>query len=93
MTRRFLHFAAILGFVVGQWFAVVHATQHELSSNEHSYCQTCAIAHAAGGTPAAVPPSAVFIPRGEEPPAPYVPEIVIRPVLRPHSRGPPTFLV
>jgi hypothetical protein len=82
-----------LGFVLGQSFALAHATQHELAPDDHSYCQTCAVAHAAGGIPAAAPVAVFFTPRAEEPAAPKPRAVISRPVSRPNSRGPPAFLV
>jgi len=49
-NRSFPHFLLILAFVVGQWFAVVHATKHELTSEKESAtCEVCAVAHGGGG--------------------------------------------
>lgn len=55
VTRRFPpQLLLVLAFVLGQWFAVVHSTQHELASVDKLVaCEVCAAGHSA-----ALPPPA-----------------------------------
>ena len=87
--QRLLHFVAILGFVVGQWFAIIHATQHELSDSDTDGCQVCSLAHATGGAPAALSLPVDTAPLSEPPPEPAIETVALRPIARPRSRGPP----
>jgi hypothetical protein len=92
-ARQLLKLAALLGFVLGQWFAVVHATRHELSANDSPVCQVCAIAHAAGGVPAVAVLPLKLVPQCAPPAAPRISVPCLRPHRRPPSRAPPQFLV
>lgn len=80
-------------FLVGQYGALVHATQHQLAGTPHTPCALCAFSHAAGPTPVMpVLPTAVL-------PPPFHPDARIQrveclqPVHLPPSRAPPVFLV
>jgi len=82
-----------LAFVVGQWFAVVHSTHHELNAADKLVaCEVCAIGHAAAPAPVS-PGAALVLPHGADSPAaaqgPFA--VSVRRV-RPPSRAPP-FLV
>jgi hypothetical protein len=88
------HFLLALAFAIGQWFAVVHGTQHELGAGDKAAaCEICALGHASAAPPKHVAPSAVFI-AGAECPAPSIP-VAPRPCLLqlPPARGPPLVLV
>lgn len=88
--RRYaLLLIALLGFVIGQWFAVIHATQHELSAGHTDSCQICAVAHAAGGTPAVSLVPAATARHSKELPAPVIERAALQPIARPRCRAPP----
>lgn len=78
-----------LGFFAAQTLAVVHATQHELKPEKSAACEICAYAHAGGAAPAAVVAHGSIVPRGEEPVPEHVAAVLLRPIARPNSRGPP----
>ena len=87
--RSLYRFLVALGFLAVQTAAVVHATGHELKPEANASCEVCALAHAGGGTPLALDASSIVVPRGIEPPLPIVAAVQLRPLARPHSRGPP----
>lgn len=89
LRHRCLLTLALFGLLVGQWFAVVHATQHELSNDDTRYCQTCAIAHASGGVPAAPQTPLLAVLHDLPPPARPRPLLATRAYTRPPSRAPP----
>lgn len=94
MFRLFyLRLLLALAFVLGQSFALAHATQHELdTAGKVLSCEICAVAHSGGGLPASAPvPLPVVLPF----PAPdsrRPAEPANRYVFRPLSRGPPSDL-
>ncbi len=94
MFRSFsLRLLLALAFVVGQGFALVHATQHELdSAGKILTCEICAVAHAGGGLTVSAP---VLPPLDVTFPAPHT-RLPAQPtnrfVFRPLSRGPPSNL-
>ena len=91
--HRLLHVLLVLGFVLAQSFAVVHATRHELAATgDRTPCETCAIAHAAGGLPFAVPSAPAFLIADEAPRAAAIEAVVLRSRERPRSRAPPVSL-
>jgi hypothetical protein len=81
-----------LGFLAAQAMAMVHATSHELKPESKAVCAICALAHAAGGTPAVLdtaapaPPAAVFMV------LPPLAAASAPPHVLPPSRGPPAIL-
>ncbi|MGH8460736.1 MAG: hypothetical protein ACRESS_03955 [Stenotrophobium sp.] len=85
-----LHFFAILGLLLGQWCAVVHASQHDdLPAAGKPPCAICAIAHASGITPSTVQLSTMSAPAAER-----ICEVLpVAPAVRrstpPQSRAPP----
>lgn len=92
--RTWFHLLLAVGFALGQWCAIVHASQHEILPHvEKTPCPICAIAHAAAAKPAAL----------ALPPARWVQERVaerlpashprVRGAVRPPSRAPPLFPV
>jgi hypothetical protein len=90
---RLLHLRLLLAFVfvLGQSFALAHATQHEFdSAGKTLSCEICAVAHSGGGLPSSAPllPAlqAAYLPPVS--PRPAVPTDLDRP--RPQSRGPPS---
>jgi hypothetical protein len=93
MSRRLLHVAAILGLVLGQWLAVVHATRHELQdAGKQTHCEVCVISHGA-----APPPAIATLPPLQKKPAAVCAsrqpvEPTSRLAYRPPSRGPPASL-
>jgi hypothetical protein len=91
-SRRFPRFLLILAFVVGQWFAVVHATQHELSSpQEAATCSICAVAHSGGGVPTFVALLIAFTYAALVSDARPAGIVVRRAFLLPQGRAPPQF--
>ena len=90
LRHKSLQFFAIIGLLLGQWFAVVHAIQHnELESPGKPPCAICAVAHASGITP-----SSVQIPAMAAPAAQRICEILpaapaVRRAAPPQSRAPP----
>lgn len=97
MTRRHPRLLAVLtalGFFLGQFGALVHATQHELLPQPHqAVCAICSIAHAAGVRPAipSVPPVARVPSHRLACDAPRVDRF--QSVNLPPSRAPPLILV
>jgi hypothetical protein len=79
----------LLGFLLGQWAAVVHAAQHEVLEPHGTQCQVCSIAHAS--------PVSLDLPRLPVLTCRHEPvradgrvfRFDIRIWARPHSRGPP----
>ncbi|MFT4046721.1 MAG: hypothetical protein QM661_08500 [Solimonas sp.] len=81
----------MLAIVATQFVAIVHASQHELSTPDDAHCELCAIAHAAP-----LPPAAAALPA----PTRYAVTRSVarirsladrRPFARPNSRAPPAF--
>lgn len=93
MKRRYsLHLLCALAIFAVQSFALVHATQHELSAESTAHCDTCAVAHAAS-----LPPTTLLVPpqvRFDSIPVVWAPIDLTdrRPFARPNSRAPPHFL-
>jgi hypothetical protein len=89
-NRRLPQFLLILAIVVGQWLAVVHATQHELSAPDESIsCDICAVAHSGGGLPVVITLFIAFAFR-EFISFPQPAAVVIRrTVVLPQGRAPP----
>jgi len=86
------HLLFALVFLAGQSFAVAHATQHELSPGHQDNCQTCAVAHAGAGTPAAVHFVVAVAPRTEALTLGTAGQLSGCPLSRPRSRAPPSIL-
>jgi hypothetical protein len=52
----YLRLLLALAFVLGQSFALAHATQHELDGHaKTAVCETCAVSHSGSGPHSAVP--------------------------------------
>ncbi len=84
----------VLTFAVGQWLALVHATQHELtaSAEKADTCVVCSLGHGSGGV-AALPALPVDLSSKSLVPRPLL--AVALPALRAaraRSRAPPSFL-
>ena len=80
-----------LAFVLGQWFAVVHATQHELNSADRLVaCEVCAAGHASGTLPIAAVPALALLPAIEPPARLAIAAAFASPIHRPPTRGPPS---
>jgi hypothetical protein len=92
-TRRLHRLLLILGFVIAQSLALVHATQHELAGGDSPLCETCAIAHAGGGLPSVAPAAPVLVFFDEAPAAARIVAVIPRLVHRANSRAPPIVLV
>ena len=93
MKQRYsLHVLCALAIFLAQMFAVVHATQHELTVEKAGHCELCAVAHAASLPPAALP--SVFAVSFDRLPLAQVTGGLNdrRPFARPNTRGPPSFL-
>ncbi len=82
-------FLIALGFLATQAMAIAHATSHELKAESTTTCEVCALAHAAGGTPAVFDVSGILVPRGSAALLPVVSAVPQRHAARPPSRGPP----
>jgi hypothetical protein len=94
MLRRLpLRLLLLLTFTVGQWLAVVHATQHELAPTAKAdICAICVLGHGNGA--AALPP-ALPADLSSKSAAPSALPAVVLPELRAaraRSRAPPLFL-
>lgn len=93
-ARRTAQLILALAFVLGQWFAVVHATQHELSAADRLVaCEVCAVGHAAAPPPAAAAPLLRIVVAIESPVRAPVDTPRVHSLLRPPTRGPPSPLV
>lgn len=65
---RLPHLLLALAFVLGQWFAVVHSTQHELASADKLVaCEVCAAGHSAALPPPALAAALDRLPAIEAP--------------------------
>jgi hypothetical protein len=96
MTRRHrrLHVLFALGFLLGQYAALMHASQHELVVQpDKPPCQICAIAHAPSLTTTPLPLTANLSPLSETPTFPIVRAPQVQLVTVPQSRAPPASLV
>jgi hypothetical protein len=87
------HWLLVLGFLLGQTLALVHATGHEvMSGNASPSCASCAVAHSPGAAPDAITSADVPYLAGTAPALvrdePFSPPAA----LYPPSRGPPTLL-
>ncbi|HXG28725.1 MAG TPA: hypothetical protein VNJ47_07745 [Nevskiales bacterium] len=51
LYRRRILLAFVLALVLGQWAAVLHATQHELQSAKPVACEECVASHGHGYLP------------------------------------------
>ncbi len=85
----------LLTFAVGQWLAVVHATEHELATGtaKADTCAVCSLSHGNGG-PATLPALPADLSSKAAPPPPAL--AVALPELRAfraRSRAPPVLLV
>lgn len=92
--HRWLNLLIAVGFALGQWCAVVHASQHEIVLHaEKTPCAICAIAHAAAAKPAALmlPPARCSHERLSVAAPVRLP--FTRRAFRPPSRAPPLPLV
>jgi hypothetical protein len=79
-----------LAFFVGQTFAIVHATQHELSDDIGAVsCDICAVASSGGPAPATISGFVATAPPVDAPSFVEVQAKVVRPVFLPPSRAPP----
>lgn len=93
MKQRYsLNALCAVAIFLAQLFAVVHATQHELSVENTGHCELCAVAHAAPMPPAPL----VFSGAASFDSQPVVPVLGglndRRPFARPNTRGPPSRL-
>jgi hypothetical protein len=87
------HLLLALIFAIGQWFAVVHGTQHELNAGGDTVaCEICALGHASAGPPPQITPQGGFVARAETPALAPTPAPRAALVLRPPTRGPPSLL-
>ena len=87
------HLLLALIFAIGQWFAVVHGTQHELNAGDKVVaCEICAIGHASAGPPSQVVPQGGFVARAETPALASTPAPRAALFLRPPTRGPPLLI-
>ena len=92
--RTLLHLLVAVGFALGQWCALVHASQHELLPHAgKTPCAVCAIAHAAGVKPAALKLPVPLATRAEAPATRELADHHVRLVVTPPNRGPPRLLV
>jgi hypothetical protein len=83
----------LLTFAVGQWLAVMHATQHELDTvAKADNCVVCSLSHGNGG-PAALPTLPADLSSKSAVPAP-LPAVAFSELraARARSRAPPVFL-
>ena len=53
------HLLAAIGLLAGQWLLFLHAAEHQLNTADHTPCEICTIAHAAGTAPAAPTPPGI----------------------------------
>lgn len=96
MTRRprpLLAALIVLGFFLGQFCALIHASHDELIHQpDQPACAICAIAHAAGVRPTM--PALLPVVHAPGPrPVPVVPRLEnLQRVALPQSRAPPSFL-
>jgi len=91
--RGLSHLLCALALLIAQSFAVLHATQHELTGGGSEIgCDACALAHAsAPPATAAMLPATVYLRVAEAALSPTR-SPVLRPTARPRSRAPPAFL-
>jgi len=91
--KRPLHLWLLaLTLAVGQWLAVVHGVQHELSAGEQLVaCEVCAVGHASAGPPVAALPLTLRPTRLEAPAAALPAAPARHPLPTPPARGPPSF--
>ncbi len=90
---RPLHLLLALAFALGQWFAVVHTTQHELNGADKLVaCEICAVGHAAAAPPSAVALTVAFFRSTEAPVALPAAVPQRKSLYRPPTRGPPVLL-
>ncbi len=91
---RTLHLLLTLAFALGQWFAVVHGTQHELNGADKLVaCEICAVGHASAAPPSAATLTVSFFRNTEAPVAQPAAAPQRKPLYRPPTRGPPAILV
>lgn len=92
LMRRFpvlSRFLIVLGFLATQAFAIAHATGHELQADKAQGCEICMLAHAAGGTPAAIDMADLLLPQDLERAQPPLAAAASTFRALPPSRGPP----
>lgn len=90
---RATHLLLALAFAVGQWFAVAHATQHELNGSDKLVaCEICAVGHAAAPPPTATTVAVAFFRSVEPATAQPAAAPQRRTLYRPPTRGPPSLL-
>ncbi|MGH8455727.1 MAG: hypothetical protein ACRETW_05470 [Stenotrophobium sp.] len=93
MSRIRIHYFAILGLLLGQWCAVVHASGHDLLKQpEKTPCAICVVAHASGVTPSAVTLPLLSAPVSVTADAALPVSPAIARVAPPQSRAPPSIL-
>lgn len=93
LLRPTLRLLLLLTFSVGQWLAVVHATQHELTAADTLVaCETCLLGHGSGGMPSMPILPADLSSRAAPPPAPRLAALPDLRAARPRSRAPPSSL-
>ena len=80
-----------LAFVAGQFCALAHATQHELTPDKAQNCETCALAHGGMAPPMVLPLHCSPVPVSLTPDATRPDTPALRPTSRPRSRAPPMF--
>ncbi len=92
--RFLLHLLLVVGFALGQWCALVHASHHELLPHpEKTPCAICAIVHAAGVKPAPLNLPVPLLAQAEAPVARQPTDHHVCLVVSPPSRGPPQSFV
>ena len=92
---RLLLLAAMLVFVLGQWLALAHTTQHELKADASvaKYCQLCDLAQSGKGTAGALPQPPQITAGHERCVAELLLAAPTLPQRRPRCRAPPSNLV
>lgn len=95
MSRRLpLRLLLLLSFALGQWLAVVHATQHELAPTAKAdICSICVLSHGHAGTAALPALPADLSSKAAAPPPLATPSLPSLRAARARSRAPPVVLV
>ncbi len=89
--RPLIKFLLLLAFVAGQFCALAHAAEHELTPDSTPSCETCALAHSgmASATSLALPTTPIPDSLVADATRPIQPSL--RVTARPRSRAPPSF--
>lgn len=84
----------VLGFLLGQSFALAHSIEHEiLSATTADSCAICAVAHSPNAAAPEISISLGELPKNERVALQAPPAIVVHLVVVPPSQGPPLHLV